>query len=40
MQGRPCCSSSPISIHYVSPGEMYLLDYLLHHVKPVIGSIL
>src|SRR5438552_790636 len=26
--GRNCCSSEPISFHYVTPENMYLMDYL------------
>lgn len=32
--GKDCCSTNPISFHYVSPKEMILLDWLTYNVKP------
>ncbi|KAH1015857.1 hypothetical protein HUJ04_007177 [Dendroctonus ponderosae] len=32
--GMDCCSDNLISVHYVSTQNMYLLEYLIYHVKP------
>lgn len=32
--GKNCCSSDPISFHYVTPNEMLLLDWIIYEVKP------
>ena len=29
-----CCSDTVAGLHYITPREMYMLDYLIYHVNP------
>jgi len=34
VEGMRCCSDTAVSFHYMAPNQMYVMEYLVYHVKP------
>lgn len=32
--GPNCCSNHSISFHYIKPSQMYILEYIIYHIRP------
>ncbi len=34
VQGPECCSDSAVTFHYMTGFNMYMMEYLVYHLKP------